>query len=823
MPGARGPDGADASAEIPGPWPLLGRAKELGQVETAFKDPDCRGLVLVGEAGIGKTRLLDAALDRARDRGWDTERIVATAASRTIPLGAFASATLPGVSPSDRLGLFVDVTQALQDRATGARLVVAVDDAHHLDDLSAALVQQVAATGAAFVVMTIRAGAAAPEPVTALWKDGLALRLDVQPLSSGAVEALVIAGLGGPCDPATLRELARVSGGNALFLRELVRGGLEARTIVRHDGWWQGKEQLALTESLVELVDARMGQLQPEERAALAVLAVGGVMEAALVERLSDPGVLDQLDRKGLIESRRSGRRQQLSLAHPIFGEVGLAATDAETGRAIRLRLASAIEEAGARRRDDRLRVAALNLEAGGAMDAAHWLRAAASARALFDFGLAARLADAAVKAGGGAAAGLAVAMALVGQGRGADAEAVLAPLEQASATDGDRARVALLRVQNLQFLRGHADEVHGILSRALDEVSDRRWRGELEAAMPGAPSPTPDGGLTRRTVIGQALGWGLQGHTTPALQAIDDWLATGDDDGSEDADEFASLQTVHWAVLCMAGHYDAAVDVALGVYQGAGPSSLGQGMAAFMIGDAALSQGKPRTAARWLEEAAGIMRGRPSHFFVECLGGLALAHALVGELEGGAAALAEAEALGDESPGARYHLDRARRWLAAARDEPAVARAMARDAAQASQALEGQPLYEAWTLHDLARLGAPDDAAPRLRALALGIEGELMPLYAAHVTALVAADGDALDAAAAAFEALGARLCAAEAAEAAAQAHRGAGDAGCADASEQAARRVAAECEGARTPGLRTPGGPADRLEPATPAARHE
>ena len=567
-----------------------------------------------------------------------------------------------------------------------------------------------------------------------------------------------------------------------------------------------------------------MGQLQPEERAALAVLAVGGVMEAALVERLSDPGVLDRLDCKGLIEARRSGRRQQLSLAHPIFGEVGLAATDAETGREIRLRLAGAIEEVGARRRDDRLRVAALNLEAGGAMDAAAWLSAAASARALFDFGLAERLANAAVEAGGGAAASLAVSRALVGQGRGADAEAVLAPLEEASATDGDRARVALLRVQNLQFLRGHADEVQAILSRALDQVSDRRWRGELEAAMPGAPSPAPDGGLTRRTVIGQALGWGLQGHTTPALQAIDDWLANGDNDGSEDADKFASLRTVHWAVLCMGGRYDAAVDVARDVYQGAvtALSALGQGMAAFMIGDAALSQGKPRTAARWLEEAAGTMRGRPSHFFVECLGGLALAQALVGELEGAAAALAEAKALGDESLGARYHLDRAGRWLAAARGELAVARAMARDAAQASQALEGQPLYEAWTLHDLARLGAPDDAAPRLRALALGIEGDLMPLYAAHVTALVAGDGAALDDAGAAFETLGARLCAAEAARAAAHAHRGAGDAGAAEASEQAASRVAAECEGARTPGLRQSGAPADRLEPATSAARH-
>jgi hypothetical protein len=812
VPGALGSAAADSSAELPGPWPLLGRAKELGIVEAAFDDPDCRGLVLAGDAGVGKTRLLDAALDRARERGWDAERVVATAASQAIPLGAFATASLPRVTSGDRLGLFVDVTQALQDRASGARLVVAVDDAHHLDDLSAALVQQAAATGSAFVVMTILSGAAAPEPVTALWKDGLATRLDIEPLSTGSIERLLVAGLGGPCDAATVQELARVSGGNVLFLRELVRGGLETRTIVRRDGWWQGKEQLGLSASLVGLVDARMGRLQPDERAALAVLAVSGVTEAVVVEQLSNPAVLDALDHKGLIEATRSGRRQQLALAHPIFGEVALATTDPATVRQIRLSLARAIEAVGARRRDDRLRMAGWNLDAGGAMEVAEWLSAADAARGRFDFELAERLARAGVDAAGGFAAGYSVGCALVGQGRGGDAEAVLAPLEAVAATDADRARLALLRAENLQFVRGHGEEVRGILDRALDQVSDRRWRDELEAAIPGPPEsmpgkgdPPPDEQLTRRTVVGRALAWGLQGNTHAALRAIDDWLATHDDDGSEASAELASLRTIHWAVLCMAGRYDAAVDLALGIYEGAAApeAALGRGVAAYMIGDAALLQGRPRTAARRLEEAVGIMRGRPSHFFVESLGALTLAHALTGELEAAARALAEAEALGDESPGAQYHVGRGRMWLAAARGELALARAMARDAAQTSQALEGQLLYEAWTLHDLARLGAPDDAAPRLRALAVGLDGELIPLYAAHVTALVSGDGSALDDAAADFEALGARLCAAEAARAAARAHRAAGNIGAAQASDQVAHRMAAQCEGARTPAL--------------------
>ena len=43
----------------------------------------------------------------------------------------------------------------------------------------------------------------APDPVVALWKDGLAERVEVQPLGRGEVEELVTAGLGGQVDGAT--------------------------------------------------------------------------------------------------------------------------------------------------------------------------------------------------------------------------------------------------------------------------------------------------------------------------------------------------------------------------------------------------------------------------------------------------------------------------------------------------------------------------------------------------------------------------------------------------------------------------------------------
>lgn len=102
-----------------------------------------------------------------------------------------------------------------------------------------------------------------------------------------------------------------------------------------------------------------------------------------------------------------------------------------------------------------------------------------------------------------------------------------------------------------------------------------------------------------------------------------------------------------------------------------------------------------------------------------------------------------------------------------------------------------------------MARLGAPARVVARLVELATVVQGDLAPLFASHVQALLAADGAALDEVAACFAALGINLLAAETATAAACAHRRAGRAGSAAASAVRATALAAFCEGARTPAL--------------------
>jgi len=164
---------------------------------------DCGGIVLAGGAGVGKTRLASEVVRAAAGQRCATEWVAATRAGASIPFGSFAH-LLPDfvLSTVDQLGVLRRIVDALIARANGRRLVVAIDDAHLLDDASATLVHQLAGTRNAFILATLRAGVPAPDPIVALWKDGMAERLELQALSEGQVHELAVQVLGGHVDGA---------------------------------------------------------------------------------------------------------------------------------------------------------------------------------------------------------------------------------------------------------------------------------------------------------------------------------------------------------------------------------------------------------------------------------------------------------------------------------------------------------------------------------------------------------------------------------------------------------------------------------------------
>src|SRR2546423_8152178 len=362
--------------------------------------------MIAGPAGVGKTRLALEGLRLAEAAGMVGVRVTATRAAAALPFGALAP-LLPAAhhgetgAVDDRADLLRRSAAALIERAEGGRLALLVDDAHLLDDASATLIHQLAAGIGAFVVATLVTGEVAPEPVTSLWKDGVVERLELVGLDARAIGQLLETVLRGSVDRATTAHLAVRCQGNVLFLRELVLGALHDGSLCDDGGIWRLVSALCPSERLVELVEARLGRLDAPERRLLEVVSFGEPLGPAELRAVADPEVVEALEWKGLLVSRRDGHRAEVRLGHPLYGDVLRSRVSALRVPEIARALAEAVEAMGARRREDTLRVATWRLQGGGAQPD-RMLAAATTARWRYDFPPADPLVSAALRARGG-------------------------------------------------------------------------------------------------------------------------------------------------------------------------------------------------------------------------------------------------------------------------------------------------------------------------------------------------------------------------------------------------------------------------------------
>src|SRR3954464_7618941 len=228
-------------------WPLVARERELKSVRSAGGG----GVVITGEAGVGKTRL---AREIAEAAVAPVEWGRATRSAASMPLGAFA-ALLPA-ERGEGVELLARARHALAERAGGRRPVLCVDDGQHLDDASAALVHQLVAAGEAFAVVTVRRGERVPDALQALWKDELCELIELDPLPREALDGLLRAALGGPVDGGGRGALWELTQGNALFVRELVHYGTARDMPAEDGGVWRWHGELGVGARLAELVGA---------------------------------------------------------------------------------------------------------------------------------------------------------------------------------------------------------------------------------------------------------------------------------------------------------------------------------------------------------------------------------------------------------------------------------------------------------------------------------------------------------------------------------------------------------------------------------------
>ncbi|MFF4394583.1 LuxR C-terminal-related transcriptional regulator [Streptomyces sp. NPDC001480] len=289
------------------PWPFTGREDELDLVRRSLTGAR-HGIVVTGPSGRGKTRLVTEAV-----RGTDCARATGTPETRRLDFAAFAH-LLPGE---------VSLHHAMRSLSAVRPLVV--DDAHLLDDASAALVHQLAVHGRTrLVVIAADDGAPLPAAVSRLWTGELLPRLALEPLPREETARLLTAGAGRTLEPLTVGRLHRLCGGDLRLLRELVgavrEGGL-LTPVEGGDAWaWRGP--VPVTAAVRERVAPALDRPGPGEREILQRLAFAEPLPLRLDPLAPDDRGLDALERleaDGLVQA---DDQDGVRLAHPLHGPV---------------------------------------------------------------------------------------------------------------------------------------------------------------------------------------------------------------------------------------------------------------------------------------------------------------------------------------------------------------------------------------------------------------------------------------------------------------------------------------------------------------------
>jgi DNA-binding CsgD family transcriptional regulator len=816
------PDGpGEANEPRVEPWPFVDRDARLETVLAVLDGGDPGVVVVSGPRGAGRTRLAREAVSTLQRKGRASAWAAGARGAAAIPLGALAHLVPVAGARADPAAAWQALISALDSQDTGLPAVIAIDDAHLLDDLSAALLHKVALTRSASMVFTVLTGAPAPDPVDALWKDGLATRVGLRALTRADVHRLLEAALGGPPESRMSEMLWRSSGGDAVLVRELVQAGHEEGHLTRVEGIWQWRGDIPLTDWLREVVRTRLGDTTEAELGALELLALAGSLELHDVIALGSAEVVANLERRGLIVVEQAARRPVARLAQPLDARV----ICAQTPHAMAARFRSQLARTDSVRRwasKDPLRIGPLLLQLQlqphePAPDADVLARAAVHANAASDHSGAEQLARAALEEGAGPSAAVTLAEALRWQGRPEEAERVGGEAARAEMSPAVADSLAVTRMLNLFFGLGRVEDALTLADRAegsdgvaeLVEQALRLATGEpLKHEDPAVATPD-DARPPRRGLWAQALRIGelaLLGHPDEALANAGSAWSALDEVGDSTEAGFVRSQVMQgeWMALVLDGQLQEAQALAGRRHEATmarTPSPI-DAVAALGQGATALAAGRVAESLHWLTAAAvRLDECDPIGALGVCRVKQAQAFGLLGRSDRATATLLAARS----SPtlrilGPEFLLAEA--WCAAAAGREDEAGAAALRAAAAADEL-GQRPVAARSLHTAVCLGRAAEVVDRLHKLAGELGGRLVIAYAAHAAAAALASGDALDTVAVEFQELGAMSLAADASAQAAEAHRHAGHRRRAAASGAQAAALARAAGGLSTPAL--------------------
>jgi DNA-binding NarL/FixJ family response regulator len=352
---------------------LVGREREFEVGRRFLVDlvEGARGLVFCGEAGIGKTVVWRQVADEARGAGY--RLLVARCVQAEMQLGFATLADVledvvdevsadllpvqraaldfalrrsdPGSAAPDALTVSRAVLGVLRLLAAVTPVVLAIDDVQWVDAASARVLAfslrrlEGARVGA---LLTQRDSGADEDPLLlAALTEGCLERVELEPLSMGALRYLIRGRAATSLSRPLLVRLHEASGGNPMYALEFVTALGESPNV----------EALPMPASLRELVRDRLGMLPASLRPFLELVATLGHPRLELLERVSSEPVAEPLQLAAAAGALVIEDEQWVRFSHPLLASAVYADAGSARRRELHRTAAQAVTDVEERAR----------------------------------------------------------------------------------------------------------------------------------------------------------------------------------------------------------------------------------------------------------------------------------------------------------------------------------------------------------------------------------------------------------------------------------------------------------------------------------------
>jgi DNA-binding CsgD family transcriptional regulator/tetratricopeptide (TPR) repeat protein len=377
---------------------LIGRATQVAELDALLDTAATgtgRALLLAGEAGVGKSRLVSEVAAHAAARGCQVLRGACFEPDATCPyaplldllrthgsgqppaalaaaLGSAAPALapllpdlLPPAAPppapdpeQEKRRLFAALTQVIFDQAAHQPALLVLEDLHWSDPTSLEFLHHLLrriASRRVLVVLTYRPDdghSALRHWLAGLDRERLAQEMTLVPLTRDEIGAMIRAIFGPP--PATraafVTAIADLTQGNPFFVEEVLTSLAAAGDVVARDGGWARRplDQLRIPRSIHDAVQQRLSLVSAPARRLASIAAVAGrrfdVNLLRAVAEIDEATLLDQLRELTAAQLVTEESADRVAFRHALTRQVIYADLLARERRALHGSIAAALE-----------------------------------------------------------------------------------------------------------------------------------------------------------------------------------------------------------------------------------------------------------------------------------------------------------------------------------------------------------------------------------------------------------------------------------------------------------------------------------------------